>query len=191
VYFSFSVLPEAQKLCKDLTVHICKLNLQSVNVPHNYSLTSTHGGFPLPHGDNFTGGVMKHLTIVAFILVFASVSAVAAVNGTKNVPGDYATLAEAMADINAQGVGEGGVIINLRSYTLPPMEESVRIPVGVAAVPKALDFDLQGDGNGSVSAILRTASGDAVTVTGFRSKEDAVRFIEASGVLGNTESDNK
>ena len=33
--------------------------------------------------------------------------------GTKNIPGDYPTLALAITDLNLQGVGAGGVIINL------------------------------------------------------------------------------
>lgn len=37
----------------------------------------------------------------------------APLTGTLNIPGDYATLALAVADLNAQGVGAGGVTFNL------------------------------------------------------------------------------
>ncbi len=37
----------------------------------------------------------------------------AQLTGTKNIPGDYATLASAIADLNTQGVGAGGVVVNL------------------------------------------------------------------------------
>src|SRR4051812_41142911 len=37
----------------------------------------------------------------------------AQLSGTKNIPGDYATLAAAITDLNAQGVGAGGVTLNL------------------------------------------------------------------------------
>src|SRR6188472_2486725 len=33
--------------------------------------------------------------------------------GIKNIPGDYPTLAAAIADLNVQGVGAGGVTLNL------------------------------------------------------------------------------
>ena len=37
----------------------------------------------------------------------------AQLTGTKNIPGDYPTLAAAVTDLNVQGVGAGGVIFNL------------------------------------------------------------------------------
>ena len=50
----------------------------------------------------------------AIILILAlSQSVNAQLSGTKNIPGDYATLAVAITDLNTQGVGAGGIIINL------------------------------------------------------------------------------
>src|SRR4030095_15829797 len=45
------------------------------------------------------------------IFLFGSVSA--QLTGIKNIPGDYATLASAISDLNSSGVGPGGVTINL------------------------------------------------------------------------------
>ena len=50
------------------------------------------------------------LLLTAF--VFTPVS-FAQLTGTKNIPGDYATLVLAITDLNARGVGAGGVTLNL------------------------------------------------------------------------------
>ena len=52
------------------------------------------------------------LVLLAFAL-FASSSFAQALTGTKNIPGDYATLEAAIADLNLEGVGAGGVTLNL------------------------------------------------------------------------------
>ncbi|MBL0202701.1 MAG: hypothetical protein IPP81_21845 [Chitinophagaceae bacterium] len=39
------------------------------------------------------------------LLISASLCTKAQLTGTKNIPGDYATLALAITDLNAQGVG--------------------------------------------------------------------------------------
>ncbi len=51
------------------------------------------------------------VTLAAFALLTTGLSA--QLTGTKNVPGDYPTLAAAITALNAQGVGAGGVTINL------------------------------------------------------------------------------
>ena len=52
------------------------------------------------------------LTAIGLTL-FASSSFAQALTGTKNIPGNYATLAAAIADLNTEGVGAGGVTLNL------------------------------------------------------------------------------
>lgn len=42
------------------------------------------------------------------------------VSGVKNIPGDYSSLANAIADVNNQGVGPGGVTINLNQNETAP-----------------------------------------------------------------------
>ena len=51
--------------------------------------------------------------VVAFCSIILSSVASAQLTGTKNIPGDYATLAAAITDLNVQGVGAGGVTLNL------------------------------------------------------------------------------
>src|SRR5256885_11239295 len=52
-----------------------------------------------------------------YLLIFAaflfSSNAIAQLTGVKNIPGDYADLAAAVTDLNAQGVGAGGVTLNV------------------------------------------------------------------------------
>src|SRR3954465_11015971 len=50
------------------------------------------------------------LLLAVFLFTTASFSQL---TGTKNIPGDYATLAAAITDLNLQGVGAGGVTLNL------------------------------------------------------------------------------
>lgn len=59
---------------------------------------------------------MKHLTVCVISLVVGLLlasTAFAQVSGTKKVPGDYPTLTAAIADLNAKGVGEGGIVISI------------------------------------------------------------------------------
>src|SRR5215831_14095596 len=61
-------------------------------------------------------GVTKKSGIIIaslFSLLLISADASAQLKGVKSVPGDYPTLAAAIADLNRQGVGPGGVILNV------------------------------------------------------------------------------
>ena len=51
-----------------------------------------------------------YLAILAMSFVFY---AQAQLTGTKTIPGDYATIALAVTDLNTQGVGAGGVTFNV------------------------------------------------------------------------------
>lgn len=54
------------------------------------------------------------ITLLATLFVLLMSGAVnAQLTGTKTVPGDYATVAAAVTDLNTQGVGAGGVIIDV------------------------------------------------------------------------------
>ncbi len=53
--------------------------------------------------------ILKKITMLAFLLSAFAVGAMAQLTGTKNIPGDYATVALAVTDLNTNGVGAGGV----------------------------------------------------------------------------------
>lgn len=54
---------------------------------------------------------MKRITLIALLIV--SISANAQLTGIKTIPGNYATIAAAATDLNAVGVGAGGVTFNV------------------------------------------------------------------------------
>jgi subtilisin-like proprotein convertase family protein len=62
---------------------------------------------------------MRKLYVLFFSLItLIAISTQAQVTGTKNIPGDYASLAAAITDLNTNGVGAGGATINvLAGYT--------------------------------------------------------------------------
>ncbi len=53
------------------------------------------------------------LLIIYTVVFFYTQSLFAQISGTKTIPGDYATIAAAIADLNTQGVGTGGVTFNV------------------------------------------------------------------------------
>lgn len=62
---------------------------------------------------------MKKTITLSIVFLFYTLCIIsdsnAQLTGIKNIPGDYPALTEAVTDLNAQGVGTGGVIINLIS----------------------------------------------------------------------------
>ena len=52
-------------------------------------------------------------SILSLLLLVTFTASAVPLTGTKNIPGHYATLALAIADLNSSGVGAGGVIFNL------------------------------------------------------------------------------
>jgi subtilisin-like proprotein convertase family protein len=59
-----------------------------------------------------------YFLLITVSILFISFTSKAQVTGIKNIPGDYATLAAAITDLNTNGVGAGGATINIASgYT--------------------------------------------------------------------------
>jgi len=57
---------------------------------------------------------MKKLLLLSFALIIVQMT-FGQLTGTKTIPGDYATIQAAVAALNAQGVGAGGVTFNVAS----------------------------------------------------------------------------
>ena len=57
--------------------------------------------------------ILTSLFAFALLLVLLQGNANAQLTGTKTIPGTYATIAAAITDLNAQGVGAGGVTFNI------------------------------------------------------------------------------
>jgi hypothetical protein len=63
-------------------------------------------------GTKRTSRLVLNLMLFLVVGLFGA-SAQAQLTGTRNIPGDYADLALAIADLNTVGVGAGGVTLNL------------------------------------------------------------------------------
>ena len=62
----------------------------------------------------FSTRKLSFLAVSAILIsLFSAQSAFAQLSGTKSIPGDYATIAAAITDLNTQGVGPGGVTFNI------------------------------------------------------------------------------
>ena len=123
--------------------------------------------------------------------------------GTKNIPGDYATLSLAITDLNTQGVGAGGVTINLLSGN-PETAPSGGYVIGgagslVLTTTSALNpVIVTGNGNTITAASNHTAGrlsdgifkligADFITVSGFVMTENAANTITVDGTNNMTE----
>ncbi|MCC7029020.1 MAG: hypothetical protein IT257_01855, partial [Chitinophagaceae bacterium] len=119
---------------------------------------------------------MKQITLFVFLLC-AHFIALSQVTGLKNVPGDYATLELAIADLNTVGVGPGGATINIlpgNPQTAPvngyQLGSGVLNPTLLAANPLIIN----GNGNtatantgvGLYDAIFILKGADYVTIDG-------------------------
>ncbi|MBK9464145.1 MAG: HYR domain-containing protein [Chitinophagaceae bacterium] len=138
---------------------------------------------------------MRKLYFLLLTVLFAA-SANAQLTGTKNIPGDYADLATAITDLNTQGVGAGGVTLNLLAgnpQTAPAGGYSI-----TATGTVANQITLQGNGNiitasgalvvGALNdAIFKLIGADHVTLTGFVMQENAANTTTAAASNNMTE----
>jgi hypothetical protein len=121
--------------------------------------------------------------LLAAMLVGFGGAAFGQVTGVKNIPGDYATMAAAFADLNAVGVGPGGATIqvaagytetasNLKlAYTINPSSESrplTFIKNGAGANP----LITAGVGTGTLDGIILLEGADFVTFNGIDVQEN-------------------
>ncbi len=136
-----------------------------------------------------------------FCSLLLSDLASAQLTGTKNIPGDYATLAAAIADLNAQGVGAGGVTFNLGISETAPLGGYVIGGAGSAVLTSAsaanpIVFD--GGGNtitaptpqtsGALNdGIFKLIGADWVTIQNFTMLENPANTITVAGTNNMTE----
>ncbi|MBE0572436.1 MAG: hypothetical protein IH618_12905, partial [Ignavibacteriaceae bacterium] len=131
------------------------------------------------------------LSRFAFILMLALIMAqgisFAQLTGTKTIPGDYATFAAAVADLNTQGVGSGGVTFNVSAGivdTLPSPTAGLITATGTLSDP--IIFQKSGAGNnpkifagvgtGTLDGIIVVAGGDNITFDGIDVSENPINI---------------
>ena len=119
------------------------------------------------------------LLFIGFFFLFTSTSSIAQLSGPKSIPGDYASLALAVTDLNAQGVGAGGVIFSIATgYT-----ENITAPILITATGTVANtITFQKNGAGANPLITRTDAGSNTTST-LGGQGDAVILIEGSDYI--------
>ena len=142
-------------------------------------------------------------TALLLLTTFAVVSGFSQLSGTKNIPGDYATLAEAITALNTSGVGAGGVTLNLLSGN-PQTAPAGGYVIGgsgslvLTTTSSAKQVIVRGNGNtitapapqmsGNLNdAIFKIIGGDFITITGFAMTENSANTIAAAGTNNMTE----
>ncbi|MBX7041687.1 MAG: hypothetical protein K1X85_02190 [Ignavibacteria bacterium] len=144
------------------------------------------------------------LSILLCYLFAVTINASAVpLTGTKNIPGDYATLSSAITDLNTQGVGAGGVTINLLSgnpQTAPPggyviggvgslvlTTTSALNPVIVIGNGNTITAPSNQTAGVLTDGIFKIIGADFITISGFVMTENAANTITADGINNMTE----
>lgn len=120
---------------------------------------------------------LKPLHFLAVVLMLLSTTnLMAQLTGTKTIPGNYASIAAAITDLNTQGVGAGGVTFNVASgYT-----ESTTAPIIITATGTAANpIVIQKSGTGANPVITRTDAG-TINSTILGAQADAIVIFEGA-----------
>ncbi len=118
------------------------------------------------------------LVSVVFLFVF-STSAHAQLAGIKTIPGDYATIADAVTDLNAQGVGAGGVTFNVAAGHTEISDVPEITATGTAADP----ILFQKSGAGANPIITRLSPGTVASSTSLGAHGDAIIVINGGDYI--------
>ena len=138
-----------------------------------------------------------------FLSLFVAYAANAQLTGVKNIPGDYATLALAITDLNTQGVGVGGVTLNMvagNPETAPAGGYVVGGTGSLVLTTASSSNTIRIVGNGNiitaptpqasgilVDGIFKMIGADWTTITGFTMLENASNTTTAFATNNMTE----
>ena len=127
------------------------------------------------------------LTLTAALLLAPPARAV--LSGTKNIPGDYATLDAAITDRNAQGVDTGGVTLNLLAGnpetapvggyviggtgSLVLTTSSAANPVAIIGNGNTITANASLTAGSTTDAIFKLVGADWITLNGFTMQENS------------------
>lgn len=124
----------------------------------------------------------KHLLFVTLGMLMSIMTFAQPLTGTKTIPGDYATIANAVAALNSQGIGSGGVTFNLNAgYT-----ETLATPLTITAtgtLANPIVFQKNGSGAnpvltaftgiGTMDGMVVLSGSDYITFDGINLSENA------------------
>ncbi len=127
-----------------------------------------------------TGNLMgKSMLLLMILLGSFTTSALAQLTGVKSIPGDYADIATAVSDLNAVGVGAGGVTFNVAAGHTESSGAQITITTAGAAGNPIV---FQKSGAGANPSITRTDAGSSTTST-IGGLGDAVIRIDGTDYL--------
>lgn len=138
---------------------------------------------------------MKHLFFTTIMLLWVSF-AFGQLTGTKQIPGDYASLDAAITDLNTQGVGPGGVTIELLAGN-PETAPAGGYVITASGNPNS-PILIKGNTNTITSsntltagalndAIFKIIGGDYITIDGFVMQEDPANTTTTASSNNMTE----
>jgi hypothetical protein len=105
----------------------------------------------------------KFISLVFLLTTFALwQNSFAQLSGTKTIPGDYATIQAAVADLNAQGVGAGGVTFNVAAGHTESTSADIVIDTTTTSGNPIV---FQKSGGGANPLVTRTDNGVLATST--------------------------
>ncbi|MBV6477875.1 MAG: hypothetical protein HGGPFJEG_00620 [Ignavibacteria bacterium] len=144
---------------------------------------------------------MKNKITTSFVIVLLYLieihNANAQLTGTKNIPGDYATLENAINDLNTQGVGTGGVTLNLIASN-PQTAPSGGYAITTLSGSASDQIIIEGNSNTITSfspqttgalndAIFKIIGSDYVTIRNFVMQENSSNTNTSAGTNDMTE----
>lgn len=119
---------------------------------------------------------MKKIYLLSVLIIFLFIEAKSQLIGIKNIPGDYISLASAINDLNTQGVGAGGLTLNLNQNETAPtggyIIGSLMLDSGSNKSSIIKPVIINGNGNTiqpfigsstSADAVIRIAGADGIT----------------------------
>lgn len=120
----------------------------------------------------------------------------AQLSGTKNIPGDYATLDAAIIDLNTQGVGAGGVTLNLLAsnpqttplggYSITATGTAVNT-ITITGNNNTVTAPNPQTGGNLNDAIFKIIGGDYITIQGFVMQENTLNTSTTAASNNMTE----
>lgn len=135
---------------------------------------------------------MKQICYLLILIILLKSNAYSQLTGTKNIPGDYPSFAQAIDALNTQGVGAGGVIINLNQNETSPLGGyligSLTLDSGANKSSITNPVIINGNNhtimaftgvNTTVDAILRIVGADGITLSN-------MNFLEAPSNTSTT-----
>ena len=113
---------------------------------------------------------MKNFTFICAFLIFMGMNNIskAQLMGNKIIPGDYPTIADAITDLDSQGVGSGGVTFNVQSgHTEVSSNLVISIPNNPPSAANQVIFQASFPNNsGALNPKIIAAPGSSATLDG-------------------------